>query len=351
MSGPSSMSPPRPRLFCPLPGAIHPDHRQVEEGTRRWARAAGLDGLPGHEALLGHRMGELAARVLPGARREAVQLLGDLAMWLFHVDDDCEDGPLGVRPAGLADRLSRLLYAAEHPGATLLPRDPVADAVRDLRRRTEALFGPHAGAAWLDSLRAYFLSLLWEAGQRTAPEYPGIESYALMRLHSGAVDTLLPFLEHAHGLALPPAARHDPRLTALEEMAAFLIGWSNDLLSYRKESTRPGRRLDVVTLLRRGGASLADAVTVAVGQYDRVMGRFLELGERVAATAPGSRRYVAALHRFVRGAGEWELTSPRYGYRLGPHLLARAFADHPSPAAARPLGIPALQWWWDAETR
>ncbi|MCX5589021.1 hypothetical protein ACFV0H_15665 [Streptomyces erythrochromogenes] len=146
MSGPSSVSPPRPRLFCPLPGAIHPDHRQVEEGTRRWARAAGLDGLPGHEALLGHRMGEPAARVLPGAGREAVQLLGDLG--LFHVDDDCEGGPPGVRPAGLADRLSRLLYAAEHPAATLLPRDPVADAVRDLRRRTEALFGPHAGAAW-----------------------------------------------------------------------------------------------------------------------------------------------------------------------------------------------------------
>ncbi|MFC9824910.1 hypothetical protein ACFWG6_16375 [Streptomyces erythrochromogenes] len=140
------MSPPRPRLFCPLPGAIHPDHRQVEEGTRRWARAAGLDGLPGREALLGHRMGEPAARVLPGAGREAVQLLGDLG--LFHVDDGCEGGPPGVRPAGLADRLSRLLYAAEHPAATLLPRDPVADAVRDLRRRTEALFGPHAGAAW-----------------------------------------------------------------------------------------------------------------------------------------------------------------------------------------------------------
>ncbi|MFJ2598361.1 hypothetical protein [Streptomyces erythrochromogenes] len=54
-------------------------------------------------------------------------------------------------------------------------------------------------------------------------------------------------------------------------------------------------------------------MTAAVGQYDRVMGRFLELGERVASTAPDSRRYVAALHRFVRGAGGWKLTSPRYG--------------------------------------
>ncbi|KOU38675.1 hypothetical protein ADK53_12345 [Streptomyces sp. WM6373] len=348
MSAPSPIAPPRPRLFCPLPGAIHPDHRQVEDGTRRWARGAGLDGLPGHEALLGHRMGELAARVLPGAGREAVQLLGDLVLWLFHVDDDCEDGPLSARPAGLADRLNRLLYAAEHPGAELLPPDPVADAVRDLRRRTDASFGPQAGAAWLDGLRVYFLSLLWEAGQRTAPEYPGIESYALMRLRSGAVDVFLPFLEHAHGIFLTPAERHDPRLAALREMAAFLIGWANDLLSYRKESSRPGRRLDVVTLLRRDGAGLSEAVSAAVGQYDRVMCRFLELGARAAATAPALGRYGAALHRFVRGFGEWELTSPRYGYRLGPHLLARAFADRPAPEAARPLGIPSLQWWWDA---
>ncbi|MFJ2598362.1 terpene synthase family protein [Streptomyces erythrochromogenes] len=73
-----------------------------------------------------------------------------------------------------------------------------------------------------------------------------MEQYALMRLRSGAVDTFLPFLEHAHGIALAPAERHDPRLAALKETAAFLIGWANALLSYRKESTRPGRRLDVV---------------------------------------------------------------------------------------------------------
>ncbi|MFD9372769.1 terpene synthase family protein [Streptomyces sp. NPDC060020] len=175
----------------------------------------------------------------------------------------------------------------------------------------------------------------------------GHGQYALMRLHSGAVDTFLPFLEHAHGIALAPAERHDPRLEALTEMAAFLIGWANGLLSYRKESTRRGRRVDVVTLLRRNGADLGEAVATAVGQYDRVMCRFLELGERAAAAAPGPGRYVAALYRFVRGAAEWELTSPRYGHRLGPRQLAGAFRDRPGPGAARPLGIPALEWWWD----
>ncbi|MFB7182686.1 terpene synthase family protein [Streptomyces sp. NPDC056257] len=196
---------------------------------------------------------------------------------------------MSARPAGMAERLSRLLYAAEHPAAPLLPRDPVFAAVRDLR------------------------------------------------LHSGAVDTFLPFLEHAHGIALAPAERHDPRLEALTEMAAFLIGWANDVLSYRKESTRRGRRLDVVTLLRRNGADLGEAVATAVGQYDRVMCRFLELGERAAAAAPGP-------------GGTWRpctgsCAAPQSGSSPHPGTgTASGRASWRMPSATAPAREPSARW-------
>ena len=118
----------------------------------------------------------------------------------------------------------------------MLTMNPLAAGLRDLRRRVSRYATPSQEARWVDALREYFLSVVWEASHRSHGTVPDLNDYTLMRLYDGATSVVLPLLEMGYGYELQPNERDSTAVRAAAEMAYFIITWDNDLFSYHKES-------------------------------------------------------------------------------------------------------------------
>jgi selina-4(15),7(11)-diene synthase len=355
---PATEHPPVPRLRSPFPAGLHPEHRRIQERCERWADRTGV-GSPRWRAVLAeHRVGEWASRALPRADEAVVQLVADQQVWVTGLDDlvevpdavaDPGDGwAAGQQPGPLAATFSLLLRVAQRPACGLLPGVPLADGLRDLSRRAARLAGPAVAERWLDGLRQFLLSLVWEARHRAVRGYPPLADYALMRLHTTAAPVIGPFLEVGGGYAMTPAERHHPVLRALDEMAQFLVGWENDLLSFAKELDRDGYALNAVRIVQeeRGG-SLAGAVAAVVEQRDRVVGHFLATRRRFAEVLTVAQtRFLDDVEVCLRSAQDWGGSTERYR-DAGPGGATPVIEGAPVDQPAEPLPFPALDWWWD----
>jgi hypothetical protein len=171
----------------------------------------------------------------------------------------------------------------------------------------------------------------------------------MMRMYDGATPIILPMLEMGYGYELQPNERDHTSVRALAEMAHFIIGWDNDILSHHKEHRAGGYYLNAVRVLGHEFAiGAGQALTTAIAYRDRVMVLFLRMAEYLKATgSPQLRQYIDSLGDFIRGAQEWEVTSVRYTTPDDPANLPSTFGDTPTDDSPEPLDIPAISWWWD----
>ncbi|WP_237321918.1 selina-4(15),7(11)-diene synthase [Streptomyces sp. JJ36] len=339
-----------PPVYSPIPPAIHPRHEVIDRQTAEWATAFRIGSEELRRKLIAHDIGTFAARILPEGRQEVVGILADFIIWLFGVDDGhCEEGELGGEPGELVAELSRLLRVAQNPEVPMLTQDPLADGLRDLRRRIGVHGTPGQVARWVETLREYFLSVAWEASHRSRGTVPDLNDYTLMRLYDGATSVVLPLLEMGHGYELHPSEREHTTVRAAAEAAYFIITWDNDLFSYHKESRAQHYYLNVLRVLEHHhGLSPDAAMATAVAQRDRVMVLFLRLCEHLVPTAsPQLRQYLHSLACFIRGAQDWGISSLRYTTPDDPANLPSTFTDTPTDDSTEPLDIPAVAWWWD----
>lgn len=339
-----------PPVFSPIPPAIHPRHEAINEQTTAWANAFAIGSPELREKLVAHDIGTFAARVLPEGREEVVSILADFIIWLFGVDDGlCEEGELGKDPAELVGELSRMLRVAQNPDVPMLSQNSLAAGLRDLRHRVSRYATPGQEARWVDALREYFLSVVWEASHRSHETVPDLNDYTLMRLYDGATSVVLPLLEMGHGYELHPNERDSTAVRAAAEMAYFIITWDNDLFSYHKESRAQQYYLNVLRVLEHEQQlTPAEALSRAVAQRDRVMCLFLRVRDELAATgSPQLRQYLENLGTFIRGAQDWGISSHRYTTPDDPADLPSTFCDTPTDDRDEALDIPAVAWWWD----
>ncbi|MCP9963643.1 terpene synthase [Streptomyces somaliensis] len=339
-----------PPIFSPIPPAIHPCHVQADVRTAAWAETfrIGSDGLRGR--LVTQSIGTFSARILPEGRQEVVSLLADFVLWLFGVDDGhCEEGELGFRPGDLAGELHRLLRVAQNPEAPFLLDDPLAAGLRDLRLRVDRYGTPGQAARWVDALREYFFSVVWEAAHRRAGTVPDLNDYTLMRLYDGATSVVLPMLEMGYGYELQPHERDATAVRAAAEMASFIITWDNDILSHHKEKRATGYYLNALRVLEQHeGLTEDEALRTAISQRDRVMCLYMRLTDHLAERgSPQLRQYLRSLGHFIRGAQDWGITSVRYTTPEDPADIPSFFCDTPTDDSREPLDIPAVSWWWD----
>jgi hypothetical protein len=339
-----------PPIFSPLHPAIHPRYEAIDRQTAAWAHKFGIGSTELRSRLVAHDIGAFAARVLPEGREEVVGILADFVLWLFGVDDGhCEEGDLGRRPGQLAATLHRLLRIAQNPEITTMAEDPLAMGLRDLRRRFSEHATPGQVARWVDALREYFFTVVWEASHRSEGTVPDLNDYTLMRLYDGATSVVLPLLEMGHGYELQPHERDDVRVRAAAEMAFFIITWDNDLFSHHKESRTGHYYLNVIRVLEHERGCTADeAMTTAVSQRDRVTTLFLRLCRELRAHgSPQLRQYLDSLGCFIRGAQDWGISSIRYTRADDPVDFPGAFRATPTDESPEPLDIPAISWWWN----
>lgn len=341
-----------PALYAPFPTAIHPAYQAIEQATRDWGENNQVGSPELRERLARHDLGVFGARILPHtADTWRPSWLGDFVWWLFAVDDGlCEEAALGHRPGALAAQLSDLLYVAEFPHAQVLLDDPLARALRDLRRRLADHATDAQLAAWIAALREYVMSVVREAHYRAKGAVPDLNAYTIMRLHDGATSVVPPILEIGDPLTDDERGRPDVR--ALISMASMIICWDNDILSNHKEiqdSTTTRYYLNALRVLEEHyGCRSGDALRIAVDQRNRVTLRFVTLAAEVQSTgSPALGRYVDALCDFIAAALAWGLSSARYP-RPEDHPIT--LTTSPAGISADPLDIPATTWWWNHPT-
>ncbi|MET9800920.1 selina-4(15),7(11)-diene synthase [Streptomyces sp. NPDC006368] len=345
--GPGLIVPP---IFSPIPPAIHPRHAEIDVQTAAWAETFRIGSEELRGRLVRQEIGTFAARILPEGREEVVSLLADFVLWLFGVDDGlCEEGDLSRRPGELAGALHRLLRVAHNPEVPVLPDDPLAAGLRDLRLRVDRYGTAAQAARWVDTLREYFFAVVWEAAHRDAATVPDLNDYTLMRLYDGATTVVLPLLEMGHGYELQPHERDSTAVRAATEMMSFLITWDNDILSYHKEKRGTGYYLNALRVLEEHrDLTPEQALTTAIAQRDRVMCLFMRLAEHLSDEgSPQLRQYVAGLASFIRGAEDWGISSVRYTTPDDPAQNPSVFTDRPTDSSPEPLDIPVIAWWWD----
>ncbi|MER6994957.1 selina-4(15),7(11)-diene synthase [Streptomyces sp. NPDC000410] len=344
--GPELIVPP---IFSPIPPAIHPRHADIDVQTAAWAETFRIGSEELRSRLVRHDIGTFCARILPEGREEVVSLLSDFVLWLFGVDDGhCEEGELGRRPGELAGLLHRLIRVAQNPEAPMLEDDPLAAGLRDLRLRVDRFGTAGQTARWVDALREYFFSVVWEAAHRRAGTVPDLNDYTLMRLYDGATSVVLPMLEMGHGYELQPHERDHTAVRAVAEMASFIITWDNDIFSYHKERSTKDYYLNALRVLEEERRlTPAEALDLAISQRDRVMRLFMKVSEQLAEQgSPQLRQYLHSLGCFIRGAQDWGISSVRYTTPDDPANMPSVFTDTPTDDSDEPLDIPSISWWW-----
>jgi hypothetical protein len=340
-----------PPIYTPFEPAIHPRHAAIDRQTAEWAEKFHIGSEELRGKLVTQDIGTFAARILPEGREEVVSILADFVLWLFGVDDGyCEEGSLGQDPQELVGVLSRLTRVAQNPEAPMLTDDPLARGLRDLRRRIDLHASPTQVARWVDGLREYFMSVVWEAAHRSRGTIPNLSDYTLMRLYDGAASVFPPVLEFAHGYDLHPDERDASAVRAVAEMAFFVVTWDNDIFSFHKESSnRDQYYLNVLRVLQNEYALTTEqALVLAIAQRDRVMAQFLRVRDHLMLTAsPELRLYMTSLGAFIRATQDWSISSRRYLTPHSPAGLPEAFSDTPTDDSREPLPIPPIAWWWD----
>lgn len=304
-----------PKLDCPFPCAINPHADTVNDHTLNWVRKFSL--VPDEKSFLRlqkSKFGRLAARAYPNAPLEELKLVSDWNTWLFIRDDQCDESGLGKDPIRLAGVHSEFLEILH--GRVPEKYDSVlSHALFDIRSR---LLGK-ANSAWMSrfvySVIEYFESSVWEAFNRADGRIPDTETYILMRPYTGGLYTDIELIDITEGIYLPLHVRKNKIIQSLTLMTNNVVCWSNDIISYAKESKHYDVHNLVSTLLPTL-PSLQEAIDLAAEMTHAEIAAFVELEKQIPSFSSEIdkevQRYIAVLRSWMRGNLDWAYESGRY---------------------------------------
>jgi len=345
-----------PEIQCPIPAAIHPDAERADAASVAWIRGFGLcANETERERLARTGCGLLAARIVPYASCETLQIVADFFIWNVSFDDEyCDEGPMSSRPGDLARVLSLILRSIEVPELEGVTSDKYAAALRDIRLRLDRHASPAQMRRWVEAMRGWFMAETWKAGNVAANRTPTLEEYVLLRLYSGGPLTFPILAGIAEGHDLPPDLLANRRVQALTELAASLCTWVSDIISYEKEVQREAGQHNLVMVIQQERhCSKEDAVAAALSLYDNALQLFMRLRKHVevdygeTASLPN---YLRSLAHLIRAPVDWCRLSARYVESMDSEDGTSAASAHTSAATREALGEPlpisSINWWW-----
>ncbi|NTX50843.1 terpene synthase [Myxococcus sp. CA039A] len=340
-------------LYCPISPELHPRAEEVEARSVEWMTRQGIYPDEQERLRLSRiRVGEFVARIMPSGTEASLQAAADFVMWLFAFDDAfCDEGRFGQRPHGMAVYAGWLGHLLDSPHAEVLPDDPYAQSLRDLRLRMEVHASPVQLRRWSDAVRSYLYSQVWEAANRDDQRVCDVDSYTVLRLYSGAAmvcPTLIDIVNQ-HEVSTEELAR--PLVRAAGEVAGTIVVWDNDLISHGKESRRGEDQHNLLSvLMHERGCSMEEATREAVRMRDAVMALFLRLlAQGQSSASLELSMYLKGLGNFVRANIDWSNRSGRYFEREvrssaeGVVALEMPLVD---VTTLEPLPVRSIQWWW-----
>ncbi len=309
-----------PRLNSPYPSALHEQVETAEAATLAWADRFGLAGDPAvRRRLAATRSARLAGRVSPRATLPGLLLNTDWTTWLFLFDDAfCDESELGRRPAETVDLAADVLRVIERGEVPPRNANPFLPALADLRERLLLLATPEQFDRFTAQTVCYLLALTWEAAHRERHTLADLPEYVAMRRHSGAVFPCLALIDVINGFELPGAVWSSPELHAVNDAAADIICWANDILSYPREVHRSTQVLSLPEVLRRARHEpIEQALRDAAALHDRRVHDYQEMETRLlAAGDPRVERYLGDIRAWISGHLAWSAETRRYDFGI-----------------------------------
>ncbi|ESS73140.1 germacrene A synthase [Methyloglobulus morosus KoM1] len=304
-----------PKFYCPFPSAVNPHVEAVNDHTLAWVKKFDLVPDEGHfEHLKKSKFGWLAARAYPNAPLEELKIVSDWNTWLFVFDDHCDESGLGRNPTLLSDIHADLLdilkgRAPEQNDSAL------AHALHDIRLRLLHKASPAWMCRFVYSVIEYFESSVWEAHNRADGVIPDAATYILMRPYTGGLYTDIELIDITEDIYMPLHVRKNDVVQRLALMTNNVVCWSNDIISYAKES-RCNDVHNLVAILRPTQPSLQKTVDLVAELTNTEINAFIELQLQLPSYTPqidaDLQRFVAVLHSWMRGNLDWAYDSGRY---------------------------------------
>ncbi len=307
----------KPPLHCPIPSAVNPHVEAIQRHSLDWVRAFQLvQGDTALERFAASKFGWLAARAYPDAGLDEACIVVDWNVWLFMLDDQCDEGGIGKDPDRLQAYFAILQAILRDPDVAPCP-GPLEQSLRDVWQRMRARSTAAWQARFLRDAEDYFDACVWEAENRARGVVPTVADYIHYHPLTGALITDVDLIDVTEHLRWPDVARMHPVVQDLTAMANNVVCWSNDIISLEKEMRRGDVHNLVLTIRHRDGCTLQEAIFRAAAMHDAEVCRFLDLEERLPVFTPASvyadaRHYVAVLRAWMRGNLDWGMDSGRY---------------------------------------
>lgn len=304
-----------PELYCPFPTVVNRHAESVNRHTLAWVKRFKL--VPGEDEynrLVASKFGWLAARAYPNAPLQELEIVSDWNTWLFIRDDQCDESGIGKDPillARLHDQLLEVLTGripGNHDSA-------LAHALHDIRIRILDKASPEWMCRFVHSVVEYFESSVWEAQNRALGLIPDTETYILMRPYTGGLYTDIELIDITEGIHMPLHVRKHATVQRLALMANNVVCWSNDIISFAKES-RHNDVHNLVVTLRRHHLTLQKAIDRAAELTNAEVRAFESLQDQLPSFSPeidaDLQRFVSILRSWMRGNLDWAYDSGRY---------------------------------------
>lgn len=311
-------APAAPAEGRPVPGLYHhpvpePDPARVAEVDRR-IKAWAVDEVQAcppewEDQFDGFCVGRYMVACHPDAPTVDHLMIATRLMVAENAVDDCYCEDHGGSPVGLGSRLL-LAHTALDPLHTTKEYELGwveslrSDAPRRAYRSAMEYFLQRATPSQADRFRhdmaRLHLGYLAEAAWAETDHVPEVWEYLAMRQFNN-FRPCPTITDTVGGYELPPDLHAQPavqRVIALAGNAATIV---NDLYSYTKELSSPGRHLNLpVVIAEREGRSERDAYLKAVEVHNDLMHDFEAEAAALAAACPAP-----SVLRFLRGVATW----------------------------------------------
>ncbi|MFD9574962.1 terpene synthase family protein [Streptomyces sp. NPDC059982] len=280
-------SPAHPLQFgIPVLRHIHPEADRVGKSLDLWAAGIGLTDSPAERARMraaGFHL--IASRILHDASVEAVELFARWVLWLFHLDDQQDEGPMGRSADEVRSVYRALVRVIDGYPPAPAPVAAVA-ALSDLWSRTAA----GLSEAWRLRFRSHLLghrdAFLTQISHRDHATIPAPQEYPALRRNANGT-FMFDLIEAALHTEVPAGLADSALWREMCAASNDLTAWCNDILSLTREKAAGETTNYVIVLEHATGCDTPTAIDQVCerikARHHRLTALRTELDEPLAA--------------------------------------------------------------------
>jgi hypothetical protein len=292
---------------------------------------AGPTGLARYRA---SRFTELTATAYPSASAAVLRIANDWHYWLWSFDDrtDVRGGDLAIDLARHERVVSALLDLLAGPGlsTTAAADDPNVRFLALILSDLQAVAPAGCVDRFRGAVREYLLRGSLPGARNWAADHtPDPETFLAQRIHEGAYDTILPFIELAVGSATEDGVVTCAAARRAALLSNLIVVVSNDIFSYEKEVQKEGNPNNLLhAVMTHEHRSLHGGYLRAVALVEKWTAELLTIEARAEGVLRG---YIRGNYTWIAASYHWHFATGRYASKTSPFTeLRRSFEwNHP----------------------